>query len=101
MKSSNEYLESIYRKKELAVMKKEKGRKRVRRMVLTLAPVALCGIILSLVLPGMLKKGDSGVVHAKDMMNGIVAQKIAAVDGMEPDDVFKKAYGTSHCMVCP
>lgn len=92
MKSSNEYLESIYRKKELAVMKKEKGRKRVRRMVLTLAPVALCGIILSLVLPGMLKKGDSGVVHAKDMMNGIVAQKIAAVDGMEPDDVFKKAY---------
>lgn len=92
MKSSNEYLESIYRKKELVIMKKEKERKRTRRVVLTLAPVVLCGAILAIILPGMLKKGDLGVVYAKDMMNGIVAQKIAAIDGIVPDDLFRKAY---------
>ncbi len=92
MKSNNEYIESIFRKKELIFMKKEKERRLKRKVVLAIAPVMLCAIILAVAIPAMLKKEDTAVVYAKDLMNGIVSHKIAMINGEKPDELFTKAY---------
>lgn len=73
-------------------MKKKKRIQHTRRVLLAASPAVICVIVLALVLPGISKKKSAGVVYARDLMDGIVAQKIAAIEGIEPDEVFKKAY---------
>ncbi len=73
-------------------MKKENEKKRVRRVVLVLAPIAVCVLILVIIISGIIKKKNTGVVHAKDLMDGVASTTKVIADGQPSDDLFKQKY---------
>ncbi|MBQ9764810.1 MAG: serpin family protein [Lachnospiraceae bacterium] len=95
MKSNKEYMESIMRKHELRLEEKNKKVRATRRLVLVVAPIVLClAVVGTMALTNIFGPGknNSGVVYAKDLMSGIVSKKIAAIDGMYPDEKFMESY---------
>lgn len=94
MKDNDEFLESIYKKKEMYLMNEEKKRKKLaRRLIISASGVLCAALICVFIIPLFRNSGKTGtVVYARDLMDGFVARKIASADGRQADDIFRKGY---------
>ncbi|MBO5227641.1 MAG: serpin family protein, partial [Lachnospiraceae bacterium] len=67
-------------------------RKCISRKALALTSVAVCVLILAIIIPSIIRKKNTGVVHAKDLMDGVAATTKVIADGQPADDLFKQKY---------
>ncbi len=92
MKSSEEYLSSIYNKQE--IYKKEVKHKRNRRRIMVASVAGIMCFVLAFifVMEPMLSGKEKYVLYAADLMEDYNSHKNAKRDGREADDVFAKVY---------
>ena len=92
MKSSEEYLSSIYEKQEICKLKLKQKKSRRRIMIASIAGIMCLVLAFVFIVEPMLSGKDKYVLYAADLMEDYNSNKSVKRHGKKADEAFVKAY---------